>query len=185
MDIDGYVEILLLIIMCLRWILISLSPLGTEKEPGVIPRAVQDVFSYIEEVSAEHSRSIGLSTDQGLGYQWKRVPAPSVLYGNLQWKDQGSAVCREYKPRDHWRQGITDMMHCSNMYSSCLIHTTERCLCAQLERSHCQDVRRSDELHQRRRRQPAYQRHRLQWAQQSIAHYLPTGHWEPLQGNPK
>lgn len=26
-------------------------PSGTEKEPGVIPRAVEEVFSYIEEVN--------------------------------------------------------------------------------------------------------------------------------------
>lgn len=55
--IDGYVMLHIIIVMYLSWMLISpLFSSGTEKEPGVIPRAVQDVFSYIEEVSV-HTRN--------------------------------------------------------------------------------------------------------------------------------
>lgn len=164
-------------------IIISLS--GTEKEPGVIPRAVQDVFSYIEEVSAEYYGVNWTLNNSKIGHQWKRVSAASILHGNIQWKDQRFALCREYKPRDYWGQGMNVYMFGHSNISPCLALLIERYLCPQLEGSHCQDIGRSHELHQRRWRQQTHQCNRLQWTQQSITYHFPIGHWKPLKRDPK
>lgn len=72
---------------------------GTSEEPGVIPKAVHDVFAYIEEeVNRTNLVSVTLKTMQLIRVVGNRprILAPSVLYGDIQWKDQRPAQLQTF-----------------------------------------------------------------------------------------